>query len=74
MFAAEEATQEKIRFLFDIFDYNDIQTISYLDLQFMIQNIVVSTSKFYGGGEIQDHEILNLILQNFQEGARINYN
>lgn len=75
MFAGEERTSEKIRFLFDIFDFNDIQTISYLDLQFMVQSIVVASSKIYGfGADVQDQEIINMILQNFQEGARINYN
>ena len=35
MFADSKA-EEKIRFLFDLFDFNEIQSISIMDLEYMI--------------------------------------
>jgi hypothetical protein len=33
---ADAKADDKIRFLFDLFDFNEIQTVSLLDLEFMI--------------------------------------
>ena len=33
---SDAKADDKIRFLFDLFDFNEIQTVSLLDLEFMI--------------------------------------
>jgi hypothetical protein len=33
--------------LFDLFDFNEIQTISIMDLEFTIQCVLISTSKMF---------------------------
>lgn len=63
---------DKLRFLFDLFDFNEVQTISLLELEFMIQNCLMATSKIYGLGlDIPDAEIQKLVLMDFQEGSRV---
>ena len=58
--------------LFDLFDFNEIQSLSMLDLEFCIQCVLTSSSKIYGvGDEVQDVEITSLIRSSFPEGARI---
>ena len=47
---SDSKAEDKIRFLFDLFDFNEIQSISLMDLEFMIQSILISTSKIFGLG------------------------
>jgi len=39
---------EKIKFLFDLFDFNELGHISFIDLEFMIICCANSTLKIYG--------------------------
>lgn len=69
---SDSKAEEKIRFLFDLFDFNEIQSVSLMDLEFLIQSVLVASSKMFNlGQEISDLEIAQLVRKNFQEGARI---
>lgn len=59
VFSASKA-EDKMRFLFDIYDFNEIQTISLLDLEFMVQCILTATKKIFDlkNNEISEMEIL----------------
>ena len=58
--------------IFDLFDFNQIQTISVIDLEFCIQCVLVSTSKIFDfGGDIQDTEITAFVRTSFQDGVRL---
>jgi hypothetical protein len=37
---AEANTDDKLRFLFDLYDYNGIQSISLMDLELMINSLL----------------------------------
>ena len=71
MFSDSQA-EDKIRFLFDLFDFNEVQNISLMDLEFMIQSILIATSKIFNlGQDISDQELVELVRRNFQEGSRV---
>jgi hypothetical protein len=58
--------------LFDIFDLNEAQSISTMDLEFAIQCVVMSTSKIFNiGADLDEREITTLVRQYFNEGIRI---
>ena len=38
---------DKIRFLFEIFDLNEIDTLTHIDLEFLVYSIMRSTFKIY---------------------------
>lgn len=67
------APEEKIGFLFDLFDFNEIQLISLLDLEFMMQSVLSATKKIFDleKVEIIDFEISHLVRRNFQEGLKV---
>ena len=50
-----------------MFDFNEIQLISLLDLEFMIQSVLSSTKKIFEleKVEINDIEISQLVRRNF---------
>ena len=61
MFSDSKA-EDKIRFLFDLFDFNEIQSISLMDLEFMLWSVLQATSKIYGLGEdVRTHELQAMI-------------
>ena len=58
--------------LFDLFDFNEIQSISLVDLEFCLQCVVISTSKIYEIGEdVSDQEVHQLVDTSFPRGARL---
>ena len=82
MFSDSEA-EDKIRcksltsydvvVLFDIFDFNEMLTLSTLDLEFAIQSLVMSTSKIFNiGADLNEEEIFDLVHESFNEGIRLN--
>ena len=72
MFSDSKA-EDKIRFMFDLFDFNEVQSISLMDLEFLIQSTLMSTSKIFGLGTAAaiDIEITALVRRNFEEGTRV---
>ena len=58
--------------LFDLFDFNEIQSISNMDLCFAIQCVLQSTNKIFAiEGSLNEIEITILVRQSFNEGVRI---
>jgi hypothetical protein len=49
MFSASN-TDDKLRFLFDLYDFGSCQTISLMDLEMMITSLLIASSKIYGLG------------------------
>lgn len=47
---SDSKAEEKIRFLFDLFDFNEIQSVSLMDLEFLIQSVLVASSKMFNLG------------------------
>ena len=58
---------DKVRFLFELFDFNEMQTISLIDLEFLINCVLSSTKKIFDLRmlEISDIDILQLVRRNF---------
>ena len=44
---SDSGSEDKIRFLFDLFDFNNSLKISLRDLEFMIECCITSTAKMY---------------------------
>jgi len=69
---SDARAEDKIRFLFDLFDYNGIQSVSLMDLQFCIMCVLISTCKLWLIKEnIKEVEVFDLIRQSFSEEDRI---
>lgn len=50
--------EDKIKFIFDLFDLNDINILSKVDIEFMIHSILKSTFRLYGNyNEISFNDI-----------------
>jgi len=51
-----------ISVLFDLFDFNEIQSLSSMDLEFAIQCVIISTSKIFNiGADLNELEITTLV-------------
>jgi hypothetical protein len=50
LFSPSRDIEEKIKFLFDIFDYNEINTISSIDLEYLLICCCNATLRIYGLG------------------------
>lgn len=48
---SDSRAEDKVRFLFDLFDFNEIQNISLMDMEFMLQSIMIATSKIFRLGQ-----------------------
>ena len=65
--------EEKIRFLFDLYDFNELNSLSVIDLEFMIISIANSSLKILLlNSEANEEEISQFINSFFAEDARIN--
>ena len=61
--------------IFDLFDFNEIQTISVMDLEFLVQCCLVSSCKMYNIGEdVPEIEISELVAEAFPEDHRVTIN
>ena len=47
---ADAHTDDKLRFMFDLYDFGSVQTISLMDLELMINSVLIASSKIYGLG------------------------
>lgn len=69
---SDAESEDKIRFLFDLFDFNEIQTLSLMDIEFMMQSVLVCASKLFNvPQDINENELAELVRRNFKEGSRI---
>ena len=58
--------------LFDLFDFNEIQTVSVMDLEFLLQCCLTSAAKIYDMSEdVNEVEISELVRNSFLEKIRI---
>jgi len=65
--------EDKIRFLFDLFDFNELNSLSIVDLQFMLYFCLTSTFKLYNIKQELNEEAISLFLSDsFSEDNRIN--
>ena len=52
--------------IFDLFDFNQMQSVSVIDFEFAIQCVLVGTSKIFNiGSDIQEVEIAALVRSSF---------
>ncbi|CAG9335031.1 unnamed protein product [Blepharisma stoltei] len=69
---ADARTEDKIRFLFDLFDFNELQSISKTDLEFLIFCCISSSFKVHGlADEIKEKSISEMVIKNFPDSFRI---
>ena len=62
-----------MRFLFDIFDFNEINSISLIDLEFMLIQCANSTFMLFQiKGEIDQQDVTDFLTLYFTEDTRIN--
>ena len=65
--------EDKIRFLFDVFDLNELNSLAPIDLEFMFYSCLSSTFKIFGiKQELNVDEIGLYINQRFQDHLRVN--
>jgi len=71
---SESKFEDKCRFLFDIFDFNDLNSISITDLESMLYNCSNSIYRLYGekGFEIDINLVEDFLWKYFSEENRIN--
>lgn len=71
---ADARTEDKIRFLFDLFDFNEVQSISRTDLEFLLHCALSAALKLHGiADSVGDLEINQLIMRNFPAQLRISH-
>ncbi|KRX11109.1 WD40-repeat-containing domain [Pseudocohnilembus persalinus] len=64
---------EKVRFLFDIFDFNELNSLSIIDIEFMLISCCNATFKIYSmQSDINEENISEFLRQDFKEDERIN--
>ena len=69
---SDAAAEEKIRFLFDLYDFNEMQSLSLMELEFMLSSVLDATKKIFAlTVDFSDAEIVQLVRKNFSEGERI---
>jgi len=71
---ADSKFEDKVRFLFDLFDFNELGSITPLDIEFMLYSIVVSTFKVFSISSegVNDEEVAQFILAQFKDDSRVN--
>jgi len=59
---ADAKIDDKIRFLFDLFDLNELDSLSSIDFEFMIYSCLNATFKIYSiNNDINTDTILNFV-------------
>lgn len=70
---SEDAFVEKVKFLFDIFDFNDLNILSITDFEFMLNCIISSTFKILGvSSPLMKQPISRLCTKYFNRLTQIN--
>jgi microtubule-associated protein-like 5 len=65
-------TSYSIIVLFDLYDFNEIQTLSPMDLEFAIQSTIIATCKMHGlRMDLNETEITILVRSTFNNDVRI---
>ena len=70
---ADSKFEEKARFLFDLFDFNEMNSLSLLDLEFLILSCANASFKLMQvNAEVNEEEISQFLNNYFAEDTRIN--
>jgi microtubule-associated protein-like 5 len=70
---AESKFEEKVRFLFDLFDFNELNSLWLIELEFLIISCANATFKILSiGTEVNEEEISQFLNNYFAEDSRIN--
>lgn len=74
IFSSTDDFDEKVRFLFEIFDFNELNSLSLIDLEYMIICVANSTYKTLKmpDKEISEADVSQFLGQDFSEDQRIN--
>lgn len=57
--------EDKVRFLFDLFDFNELESLSATDIEFMIYCCMSATFKIYSISSEINNEELNLFASKY---------
>jgi microtubule-associated protein-like 5 len=69
---AESRFEDKARFLFDLFDFNELNSLSLIDLEFLLLSCANATFKILGvQAEVNEEEISEFLNNFFAEDARV---
>jgi len=64
---------DKIRFLFDLFDLNELNSLAPIDIELMAYSCISSTFKIFGvKQDVVVDDIVAFVANNFQENLRVN--
>jgi len=70
---AESKFEEKARFLFDLFDFNELNSLSLIDLEFLLLSCANATYKILNiQVEVNEEEISEFLNNFFAEDTRVN--
>lgn len=70
---SDSKLEDKIRFLFDVFDLNELNSLSAIDIEFMIYSSISSSFKIFTiKTEVNVDEIAGFVNKNFSNQLRIN--
>ncbi|CAD8183513.1 unnamed protein product [Paramecium pentaurelia] len=70
---AESNFEEKARFLFDLFDFNELNSLSLIDLDFMLLSCANATFKIMQiNNEVNEEEISDFLSNFFSDNQRVN--
>ena len=69
---SEAKFEEKARFLFGLFDFNELNSLSLIDLEFMINCCISATYKIFCiNSDPEQEQILKFVSSNFTDDTRI---
>ncbi|KAL4455920.1 hypothetical protein ABPG73_008674 [Tetrahymena malaccensis] len=71
---SEAKFEDKLRFLFDIFDFNELNSLSIIDLEFMMISCCNATFKMLdiSESEVNEEDITEFLGKNFNDDSRVN--
>lgn len=70
---ADSKFEEKARFLFDLFDFNEMNSLSLLDLEFLLLSCANAAFKLMQvNAEVNEEEVAAFLNNYFAEEARVN--
>jgi Ca2+-binding EF-hand superfamily protein len=65
--------EDKIRCLFDFFDFNDLNSLAFTDILLMLSSCIKSIYKIHGiTTELNQEDLQKFVVENFADDARVN--
>lgn len=73
IFSETKKFEDKLRFLFDLFDFNELNSLSVIDIEFMIISLVNAVFKIcLIEAEINEEEVSDFLGKYFTDDSRTN--